>query len=156
MSSHSKLDKIIQFRRFLLNELAGLSAGELNHIPAGSNNNIIWNLGHILATTQAVCYRRAGQPVKIDEQYFLPFLTNTKPGSFISQEEASIISGLLISTVHTLKSDYERRHFDNYTASENILGIYGIELHTIDDAIDFLLYHDGYHAAKIHSLKQLV
>lgn len=156
MSSQPKLDKIIQFRRFLLNEIRGLSAPQLNHTPPGCNNNIIWNLGHILAATQAICYRRAGQPVKIGEHYFLPFLTNTKPGNFIDEHRVAEIGELLISTLQTLQSDYEQGHFNNYTASENIRGIYGIELHTIDDAIDFLLYHDGYHAAKIHSLKQLV
>jgi len=152
----SQVQKIVKFRRFLLAEIAGLSTGQLNDIPAGFNNNIIWNLGHILATTQAICYRRAGQPVKIDEHYFVPFLSNTKPGRPIDEEGVAVISGLLISTMHALQSDYERRHFDNYTPSENIQRVYGIELHTIDDAIDFLLYHDGYHAAKISTLKQLV
>ena len=132
MSSNTQLDKIIIFRQFLLNGIDGLSAKQMNDIPAGFSNNIIWNLGHILAATQAICYRPIGE------------------------EEVAVISGLLISTMHALQSDYERRHFDNYTPSENIQRVYGIELHTIDDAIDFLLYHDGYHAGKISTLKQLV
>ena len=156
MNTHPGFDKIIKFRRFLLNDIAGLSARQLNEIPAGLPNNIIWNLGHILAASQAVCYGRAGQPVKIDGQYFLPFLTNTKPQGFIGEKAAAMIGGLLISTMHTLQSDYGHGHFDRYTASENIRGIYGIELRTIDDAIDFLLYHDGYHAAKINTIKKLV
>jgi hypothetical protein len=156
MNSHSQLNKITLFRQFVLKEISGLSIEQLNAIPSGFNNNIIWNLGHILAATQAICYRRAGQPVVIDEQYFLPFLTNTKPGNSIGQEDAHIICELLESTVAILQHDYDRRHFSNYTMSENIQAIYGIELRTIDDAIDFLLYHDGYHAAKINMIKQLV
>ncbi len=156
MRSNTELDKIIIFRQFLLGEIAGLSAGQLNEIPAGLHNNIIWNLGHILAATQAICYRRASQPVKIDEQYFIPFLPNTKPDGFVGKDDIASISGLLISTMHTLQTDYANGHFDNYTPSENIQRVYGIELRTIDDAIEFLLYHDGYHAGKISVLKQLV
>lgn len=156
MSSRSQLEKIALFRKYLLKDISGLSIERLNTIPPGFNNNIIWNLGHILSATQAICYRRAGQPIVIDDMYFLPFLTNTKPDNFISHEEAGTICQLLESTVATLKYDYGRAHFSNYTMSENIRGIYGIELKTIEDAIDFLLYHDGYHAAKINVIKQLV
>ena len=156
MNSNSQLNKITLFRQFLIKEISSLSIEQLNAVPAGCNNNIIWNLGHILAATQAICYRRAGQAIVIDEPYFLPFLTNTKPGNFMDQEQASTICTLLESTVTTLAHDYHRGHFSNYTMSENIQGIYGIELRTIEDAIDFLLYHDGYHAAKINTLKQLV
>lgn len=156
MDRHSQLSKLSLFRRFLVKDVSGLSIEQLNAIPQGFNNNIIWNLGHILAATQAICYRRAGQHVLIDEPYFLPFLTNTRPVLFINREAANTICALLDSTVGTLANDYDRGHFSNYTPSENIQGVYGIVLRTIDDAIDFLLYHDGYHAAKINTLKHLV
>ncbi|MEO8412639.1 MAG: DinB family protein [Ginsengibacter sp.] len=148
--------KIKKFRLFLLNQISSLTTEQLNVIPRGFNNNIIWNLGHLVSSAQIICYRRAGLPISIDEKFLTPFLPNTKPGKFISNEEIEILKELLISTIDCLQSDYENKIFDNYTKSENIERYYGVELLTIDDALDFLLYHEGFHSGRIIALKQLV
>ncbi len=49
--------------------------------------------------------------------------------------------------------DYDKKIFENYKASEGILMAYGVELLTIEDAIEFLLYHEGYHSGYIISLR---
>jgi len=40
-----RIEKIKRFREFLLAQMKGLTTEELNKIPAGYNNNIIWNIG---------------------------------------------------------------------------------------------------------------
>ena len=115
-----------------------------------------WNLGHLVSATQAICYKRAGLPVTIDDKYFSPFLPTTKPGNFINSEEIDNIKKLLISTIDTLNTDLESNLFGNYTKSERIEQVYGIDVSNIDDAIEFLLYHEGFHSGYIVGLIRLV
>ena len=61
-----------------------------------------------------------------------------------------------INTIVQLQTDYERKIFSDYTTSPNILRVYGVALRNIEDAFEFLLYHDGVHSGAIMSLKNLV
>jgi len=151
-----RIDKIKKFRLFLLEQIKGLTDEQLNKIPNGFNNNIIWNLTHLICAQQGICYLRAGQAALVPDKYIAPFFTNTKPERFISRQEIEEISGLFISTIDSLQTDYDKKIFDNYTASPNVFRIYGIEISNIDDALEFLLYHEGYHCGTIVALKRLV
>jgi hypothetical protein len=153
----SKQIQIIKgLRSFLLNQVNNLTSEQLNTIPAGFNNNIIWNMGHLLCSAQIICYKRAGVPLSLDDKFVTPFLPNSKPEKIFSNEEIKTIKELFISTIDILQSDYKNRLFNNYTKSENIERYYGIELLTIEDALDFLLYHEGFHSGRITALKKLV
>jgi hypothetical protein len=152
----NKIDKIKSIRQFLLNQIADLSPEQLNKIPEGYNNNIIWNLAHLVCAQQSICYLRAAQPIKIEDKYFSPFLTNTKPDAFLYSQEIETIKSLFTSTIDELQTDYDNKVFERYTASPNILRVYGVKLDTIDDALEFLLYHEGFHSGYIISLKHLV
>ena len=60
--------KYIRRNRELFLELVNsLSIEQLNKIPEGFNNNIAWNFGHIVVTTQTLCYVRSG--VKPDMKF---------------------------------------------------------------------------------------
>ncbi len=49
---NNKIEKIKKTRRFLLNLVSELSTDQLNEIPPDFNNNIIWNMGHLIAAQQ--------------------------------------------------------------------------------------------------------
>jgi len=153
---NKQLEKIKNFRLFVLKQISSLTNEQLNTIPGGYNNNIIWNLGHLVSATQAICYKRARLPVTIDDKYFTPFLPTTKPGNFVNSEEINIIKELLICTINTLNTDLENKLFSNYTKSERIEEVYGINVSNIDDAVEFLLYHEGFHSGYIAGLIRLV
>lgn len=152
---NKQFDKLKQLRHFLLKEISELTNEQLNIIPAGFNNNIIWNLGHLLCAAQVICYRRAGVPLTVDENFITPFLPNSKPGESICSDQVNNIKELFISSIDKLQADYENNVFINYTKSENIERYYGIELLTIEDALEFLLYHEGFHSGRITALKRL-
>jgi hypothetical protein len=64
-----QLDILRQPRLKILNILESFSLEQLNMIPAGYNNNIIWNLGHMVAAQQGVCYKRAGVETRISDGF---------------------------------------------------------------------------------------
>ena len=106
--------------------------------------------------SQSLCYLRAGQPITVEDKYFSPYRTNTKPTELVHEDEIEKIKKLFIDTIDTLQADYDRKIFNDYTPSENILKVYGVELKNIDDALEFLLYHEGFHSGYIISLVRLV
>ena len=151
-----KIKKLKQLRQFLLSRIADLNAEQLNKIPEGFNNNIIWNLAHLIFAQQSICYLRAGQKIKVSDKYISPYKTNTKPAGFIDEQEIEIIKQLLLNTIDELLSDYHNRIFSNYNPPEGVNKTYGIAVNDIDEALDFLLYHDGLHSGYIMSLKRLL
>ena len=151
-----RIEKIKNFRLFLLKQITGFTDEQLNKIPDGYNNNIIWNLTHLICAQQGICYLRAGQTALVTDKYITPFFTNTKPERILEKQEIEEIKGLFISTIDELQTDYDKKIFSNYTPSPNIFRVYGIEISSIDDALEFLLYHEGYHSGYIISLIHLV
>ena len=67
----TKSIEIIKKPRLALFELIkDLSIEQLNQVPPGFNNNIIWNMGHLIAAQQGICYRRAGTDMIVSEDYY--------------------------------------------------------------------------------------
>ena len=55
------------------------SVDQLNEIPEGFGNNLIWNAGHILVTQQLLCYRLSNFECLIEEKHLELFCKGTKP-----------------------------------------------------------------------------
>lgn len=130
-----------------------LTVEQLNEISAGFNNNILWNLGHLIATEQAICYKRAGLEIRIDESVFLAYKGGTKPQKFIDAGEVDEISKLLISSIGQLEIDYQDKLFTNYTSWTTGSGI---EINNIDDALNFLPFHEGLHIGHIMAMSRIL
>ena len=153
---NKKIDNIKNFRLFLLKQIDGLSTQQLNHIPAGYNNNIIWNLGHLIAVVQNMCYARSGLPITVEDKYFSPYISGTKPEKFIDEQETKSIRELFITSIDKLQSDLDENIFSNYSPSVMIQKVYGFEVTNINEAIDYLVYHEGLHHGYILSMKHLL
>lgn len=151
-----RTEKIKNFRLYLLKQVESLTAEQLNHIPSGYSNNIVWNLGHLIAAEQNMCYVRAGLPVSVADKYFSPYISGTKPGAFVDDQDIETIKELLIVSVDKLQSDLDRKIFANYSPSVMIPKVFGFEVANIDEALEYLLYHEGYHSGCILSLMRLV
>jgi hypothetical protein len=151
-----RIEKIKGFRTFLLQQIEELTIDQLNKIPEGFNNNIIWNIAHMIAAEQNICYVRSGLPVIIGDKYFSPYLPGTKPTSFIDENDVAVIKEFFISTIDQLNADLNHNAFANYTPSVAIPKTYGFEVNNINDALEYLLYHEGLHSAYVTTLKRMV
>lgn len=150
----TKAIEIIKLPRLkLLGMVQDLSVEQLNKIPAGFNNNIIWNLAHMVATQQNICYKRSGLDIIIDERFFTPFLPGTKPDGFITAGDVAIIKDLFFSTLDELENDLQNGKFANYTPWTTR---YGNTINSGEEAVAFLPFHEGIHTGYIWALKRVI
>jgi hypothetical protein len=140
-------------RQFLFSMVDELSIDQVNAIPEGFNNNIVWNFGHVIAAQQGVCYLRGGVPVVIDEGLFQKYKPESKPVNRTEEAELHTLKDLLVSTIDQLEADYEAGKFENYIPWKSR---YGVEVNTIEDAITFLSFHDGLHAGYTMALRRAI
>jgi hypothetical protein len=152
----TSLTKIKNFRLYLLNQIKDLSADQLNKTPPGFSNNIIWNLGHLTCAQQNMCYVRSGLPVAISEKYFSPYFPGTKPEKTVDEKDIEAIKELFITSIDNFQKDLDNNIFINYSPSVMIPKVYGFEVLNVESAVEYILWHDGYHSGIISTLKKLV
>jgi len=131
-----------------------LSLEDLNKIPDGFKNNIIWNIGHIVVTEQLLLYRLSGLPTMVSDEMIEKYKVGSKPEKFVIQEEVDEISELLFSTIKKTQEDYKNNKFVNY--KEYTVSTTGNTLRNIDDAISFALFHEGMHFGYVLALRKLI
>ncbi|MEP0711071.1 MAG: DinB family protein, partial [Algoriphagus sp.] len=62
------------------------SLAQLNKIPEGFNNNLIWNIGHVIVVQQRLVYALSGLPMAISDELFAAYKPGTKPEEQVSEE----------------------------------------------------------------------
>lgn len=147
------IEIIRQTRINVLKLIEGLTLEQLNKVPAGFNNNIIWNVAHLVAAQQGVCYRRAGLPMRIEENFFDLYKPDSKPERPVTAQEVEEIKQLLQSSVDQLEADYNSGYIGSYTPW---ITRYGVSIDTIEDAVTFLPFHEGLHTGYIMALKRAI
>jgi len=127
---------------------------QLNKIPEGFNNNIIWNVAHILVTTEVLAYKLSGLPMHISDEMVGKYKKDSSPKGDVTQAEVDEIKSLLVSTAEQLESDYKKGLFKNYT--EYTVSTTGNTLTCVDDVLQFNLVHEGMHIGYILALSRAV
>ncbi|WP_316846969.1 DinB family protein [Pedobacter psychrodurus] len=153
MDTLATITQIKNTRLFILELVKDLNTEQLNKIPAGFNNNIIWNIAHLTAAQQNMCYVRSGLEITVKEKYFTPFLSGTKPDTFLEKEEIESIFSVLLNSMDRLAADYKNGIFKQFDPWDKR---YGMKLNSIEDAINFVPFHEGMHIGYIMALKKLV
>lgn len=131
------------------------SLAELNAIPIGFNNNIIWNIAHIVATTDILFYSLQGLSAKLDPTFIDQFRKGSKPSKFIEQTEVEDIQHMLNTQYDWLEKDVIDGHLSN-TLAKPYLTSYGFELCTLNDIIRFNQVHEALHFGVIMSLRKFI
>ncbi len=134
-----------------------LDMEQLNEIPHGFRNNIIWNYGHIVVSTQGLCYVRTKV---IQDRSSIQFIDRYQKGSVpqgpSAEQEVEVLKELSLSTIDKLEEDYKSGVFNNITPFST--DTYGFEMKTIEEVILCSLAHDnlhlGYAMAQKKNLKQ--
>jgi len=140
-------------RKFLINLIDGISIEKLNEIPAGFNNNLAWNIGHVIANQQILCYRNAGVKPVIEEEIIDKYKTGTRPDRFIEEKEFKVLIQYLLETIDKFEKDSATNMFENYKAFD-LKSYPGVRLKNISDAAKFVTFHDGLHVGYSMALKR--
>ncbi len=151
MSSVFDVQKTI--REILLKILDGHSLEQLNKVPDGFSNNIIWNIGHCISSQQLLVYKLSGLPTMVSEDFINKYRKGTKPEGDVSQAEVDEIRALLFSTLEKTKSDFESGLFVDYNEYTTSMGF---TLRHVQGALDFNNYHEGIHTGVIMAIRKLV
>ena len=140
-------------REILLKILDNHSLEQLNKIPQGFNNNLIWNIAHCIAAQQSLVYKLSGLPTMASEEFIAKYSKGTKPEGDVSQVEVDEIKRLLSETLSQAQKDYADKIFVNYREYTTSMGF---TLRNVEDAISFNNYHEGTHTGIIMSIRKFV
>lgn len=149
MQNH--IDILKATRANILKQIDGVSLEQLNLIPEGFNNNLIWNAGHVAVTQQLLCYAMSGLEVKLPKDIIANYRKGAKPEKAVSQEEVDQIKVWLTESIDWLATDLEAgifKTFKTYPTS------YGYTLTSIEDAVNFNNTHEGMHLGYIIAMKK--
>lgn len=151
MKNHFETLAII--RKNLLDKVEGLSPEQLNTIPEGFNNSIIWNLAHVLVTQQLLMYGLSGLEVTISPEIVGKYRKGTAPEQAATEEEIREIRNLFSITTARAKTDYYAGIFTSYKSYQTS---FGATLNSIEDAIRFNNVHEGMHLGYVIAMTKLV
>ena len=104
-------------RQLYLKFLNSYALEQLNKIPDGFSNNLIWNIGHVIVSQQGLVYRLSGLPSYIEESLVETYKNGSKPTGFTTALEVDQLKHLLISLIEKTKSDYNAGKFKSYQKS---------------------------------------
>jgi hypothetical protein len=139
-------------RVYTLKVLSSVSKESVDVIPAGFNNNILWNAGHVLGAYEQLLYANTGDAGQLSKKFIDFFKGGTKPGDWQAEPPSyEEIVTLLEQQVEQVISTYEGR-LDEIISKEMKLGSF--EIKTVRDMISFNIFHEGLHAGLINGLKR--
>ncbi|WP_293312194.1 DinB family protein [Pedobacter sp. UBA5917] len=144
---------IINSRKAFIRLIDSLTIEQLNKIPDGYNNNIIWNFGHIVVSTQTLCYVRTGiladaAAVKFNDFY----KKDTKPTYTVTEEEVAELKATALASIEKIKEDYNAGKFANITPYTT--ATYGKQLNSIEEVLITTVGHDNVHYGYANALKK--
>jgi len=140
-------------RNMVYKLIQGFTLEQLNKVPAGFKNNLIWNVAHIIVTQQVLVYKLAGLPVMVSDELIEKYKKGTKTEHEASQEEVDEILSLLHKTIEQTEIDVENNLFQNFTEYPTSTGFV---LKSNFDSMSFNNFHEGIHIGVIMAIRKLV
>ncbi|GAA0878388.1 DinB family protein [Algoriphagus jejuensis] len=136
-------------RRIYLDYFEKYNLEQLNKVPDGFNNNLIWNIGHIIVAQQSLIYRLSNLPMHVSNELYDTYKPGSKPTAITSQAEAEELKKFLISLVDQTQADLSNGVFQTFTERETATGFL---LSTLEDSLHFNNYHEGLHLGYMMSI----
>lgn len=140
-------------RSLYLKFLERYSLEQLNHIPEGFKNNMIWNIGHIIVAQQGLIYRLSNLPMYIPMDLYDKYKNGSFPTGETTQEEVDELKDLLMSLIDKTEADFKANKFTEFHPYQTLTGFM---LSSFEETIQFNNYHEGLHLGVIMSLRKLV
>jgi len=150
---HQIFDITRSSRKVLSQFLDNHTLEQLNKVPQGFNNNLIWNIAHIIVVQQMIVYKASGLPMIVSEEMVNSYKKGTKPLGDVTQEEVEQIRSLLFETINQTKADCNSRIFKSY--QEFTTGS-GFTIRNAEDALAYNNYHEAMHVGMMMSIRKFI
>ena len=141
-------------REAIVNLSKTLSLDELNTIPKGFNNNILWNMGHMVAVQQLLVYGLSKTPYKVDQWIIDNFKNKSKPEKPYTLAEYDNVVNAMLNTILQMEADYSDKVFGPVTPF--ISKSLNTTIDTLEGIIKFNSFHEGLHTGVIQKYVQLI
>lgn len=146
-------DILKKSRILILKIIDGFTIEQLNKIPEGFGNNIVWNVAHLVVTHQLLCYKLSGLKMNVSDEMVNLYRKGTAPQKELTSEEFEEIKKLFLELPNQFEKDFNNgifKNYNEYTTSPNIT------LTDIKKATAFNNFHEGIHLGCVLSLRKLV
>ena len=151
MKKHFEYLKVT--RNNVLKLIENLDLAQLNKIPEGFNNNLAWNLGHIVTTQQLLCYGLSSLPMALENDFISNYRKGSKPEGDINQADLDFMKNQMIVLADKMEDDYANGIFKEYKEYSTS---FNATLGSVDDAILFNNMHETMHLGFMIALKKMV
>ena len=148
-----QFDILTKTRAIILYYIKELSLDQLHIIPDGFNNNIAWNIAHLVVTQQLLHYKLSGNDCLVSDELIAAYQKGTSPSVEFSQQAFDEVLELFQGLPSTLEEDFEAGIFKEYSAYKTSTGFV---IDSMEKAIIFNNFHESLHLGVIMSLKKLV
>ena len=127
---------------------------QLNTIPTGFSNNIIWNIGHCIATQQTLIYKLSGLPMKVSDEFVNTYRNGTIPTGKTTQDEVDYIKSILFSSSEHIQEDFAEGIFVNF--HEYTTKSTGFTMKNAVEAAEFNNFHEGIHLGIMLQIRKFI
>ena len=153
MKEESLFQQMRFVRRRTLASLDATTEEVADITPEGFLNNIRWNLGHIYVSQESLLARFSGTDAQLPDKYHQLFNGGTSPAEW--PETIPSLQELrqrLELQTERLIDTYEGRLFEEGEEPFNLGG--GVVFRTLDEVLNFTVWHEGLHQGTISALKR--
>ncbi len=140
-------------RKMIAPFLENYTLEQLNTIPEGFSNNLIWNIAHVVVTQQLLVYKLSGLSMNVSDEMVEKYKKGTKPEHDVTQTEVDEIKALLFSTIDQTVVDSGNKIFNNFAEYPTSTGFI---LKSAEDAMAFNNFHEGLHIGILMSIRKLI
>ncbi len=153
--SHAISKQYEMIRGFTLTMINHFNEEIINIVPEGHNNNIVWNVGHILVAQDYLLYGREMAAEIVKPGYVEMFNQGTKPADWNGEVPSlATLATELKEQMSRIEKDFGHR-WDEPLPKPFVLRP-GTEMSTYGEVMMFTLYHEGWHVGYIQSLKRAI
>ena len=149
-------------RRLMVEMLRGHTLAQVNAIPAGFRNNLIWNAAHCWVSLHRVVFLRNGAsdqelalmgvPVP-DEATREGYRNGTAPTGDVEAAFVDTVCAALSDATWSARLTEEFLVPERYTAWTTM---WGVELHDAGEGLAYINMHEGMHYGVMLSIRKLV
>ncbi|WP_409271642.1 DinB family protein [Neobacillus sp. SCS-31] len=150
MKEEQLFEQMKLWRNWTVELLRTIPKEVVDEIPNGFNNNIRWNVGHILVGWDHTMFPSVNEERRLPMSYHLMFPRGSKPEVWTEQPPSMDELITLLEEQPILIEKACKGHLDK-PLKEPFLG-----LKTVGDMLVFHMNHENLHMGTIKSMKQIL